>query len=482
MSLNWKEINLVLDELKLPGCHVQGVFEPDYRTLVLEMYRPGEPFQFMISLAPQATRLHRATGKIAKQRATPRFAEFLRSRIRGCRIKNAEQLGEERIVRIDLEKADEQTVLWVRLWGGAANIIATEADGTILDAFFRRPSRSEMSGGHFDPAVGLAQAELKSAGAPRRQFTVRELPGDGDFNSRIEQEYRNRELAGEIVHLKERLTRYYADREERIQATIERLSNRAGEYALADQQKLCGDIIMSNLHRAVRGERWLVAENYADGGSEIRIPLDPSLSAVANAESYYDRYKRAHDGLQVVRDEISHLEHTLAALAVESAAVLQSDDLYLLREHAKAATQVLPIGRIGQDGHQESSGLEFSSGSYRILVGRSANENDYLLRHVARGNDIWLHVRDYPGAYVFVKHMPGKSIPLETLLDAGNLAVFYSKARTSGYAELYYTSVKYLRRPREGKKGLVLPTQEKNLSIRLEAERLERLQAGKSRE
>ena len=482
MSLNWKEIDLVLGELKLPGCHVQGVFEPDYRTLMLELYRPGEPFQLMISLAPQATRLHRATGKIAKQRTTPRFAEFLRSRIRGSRIQKAEQLGQERIVRIELGKADEQTLLWVRLWGGAANIIATETDGTILDAFFRRPSRGEMSGEKFDPAVGLARAELKGAGAPRKEFTIRELPGDGDFNSRIEQEYRTRELAGEVIRLKERLARYYADREERIQTTLERLSQRAGEYALADQQKLYGDIIMSNIHRAVRGERWLIAENYEDGGTEIRIPLDPSLSAVANAESYYERYRKAHDGLQVVRDEISNLERTLKALAQESATVLLSEDLHLLREQAKTATQSLPVGRIGQDGQHESSGLEFRSGSYKILVGRSANENDYLLRHVARGNDIWLHARDYPGAYVFVKHVPGKSIPLETLLDAGNLAVFYSKARTSGYAELYYTSVKYLRRPREGKKGLVLPTQEKNLSIRLESERLERLQAGKSRE
>jgi len=101
------------------------------------------------------------------------------------------------------------------------------------------------------------------------------------------------------------------------------------------------------------------------------------------------------------------------------------------------------------------------------------------LRRHARGNDVWLHTRDYPGAYVFVKVIPGKSIPLDTLLDAGNLAVYYSKARSSGYAELYYTRVKYLRRPREGKKGLVLPTQERNLSVKLDPVRLDRLQLGR---
>ena len=64
---------------------------------------------------------------------------------------------------------------------------------------------------------------------------------------------------------------------------------------------------------------------------------------------------------------------------------------------------------------------------------------------------------------------------LEVLLDAGNLALHYSKARGGGQAELYYTHVKYLRRPKEGKKGLVLPTQEKNLSVRLDTKRLDRL-------
>jgi predicted ribosome quality control (RQC) complex YloA/Tae2 family protein len=40
---------------------------------------------------------------------------------------------------------------------------------------------------------------------------------------------------------------------------------------------------------------------------------------------------------------------------------------------------------------------------------------------------------------------------------------------------LYYTHVKYLRRVKGGKTGLVLPTQEKNLQAELDAERVKRL-------
>ena len=108
-------------------------------------------------------------------------------------------------------------------------------------------------------------------------------------------------------------------------------------------------------------------------------------------------------------------------------------------------------------------------------MGRTAAENDTLLRKYIKGNDYWLHTRDFPGGYVFIKYKRGKSIPLETLLDAGNLALFFSKGKKNGHGELYYTQAKYLRRAKNGKKGLVLPTQEKNLSITLDKKRLDKL-------
>jgi predicted ribosome quality control (RQC) complex YloA/Tae2 family protein len=43
---------------------------------------------------------------------------------------------------------------------------------------------------------------------------------------------------------------------------------------------------------------------------------------------------------------------------------------------------------------------------------------------------------------------------------------------------VYYTRVKYLRRAKGAKKGTVLPTQEKNIRIRLDPERIERLKSG----
>jgi predicted ribosome quality control (RQC) complex YloA/Tae2 family protein len=77
---------------------------------------------------------------------------------------------------------------------------------------------------------------------------------------------------------------------------------------------------------------------------------------------------------------------------------------------------------------------------------------------------------------VFIKQRPGKTVPLDILLDAGNLAVFYSRGRNNGEGDLFYTPVKYLRRVKNGPKGLVTPTQEKNLHVKVETSRLRELE------
>ena len=121
---------------------------------------------------------------------------------------------------------------------------------------------------------------------------------------------------------------------------------------------------------------------------------------------------------------------------------------------------------------KKHAGLHYEINGWVIIVGRTAAENDDLLRHTVKGADLWLHTRDYSGGYVFIKARSGKTVPLEILLYAGNLAVYHSKARKNGQADLYYTNVKYLRRAKNGPKGLVLPTHEKNLLVKIDEEKM----------
>ena len=43
MSLNYKEIDVILNELDLTGMFVQEIVQPNFDSLAIYTYRPGEP-------------------------------------------------------------------------------------------------------------------------------------------------------------------------------------------------------------------------------------------------------------------------------------------------------------------------------------------------------------------------------------------------------------------------------------------------------
>jgi predicted ribosome quality control (RQC) complex YloA/Tae2 family protein len=433
--------------------------------------RPGGAFNLYVSLAAGASRIHRLTRKLSYPKVTQRFAEFLRARIRGGRILDVRQVPGDRLFCMTTGRADEKTLLWFRLWGAASNIIAVTEDGRILDAYYRRPGRGEESGGLYPPPPAETGGQKSE-----KTFEVRPYPDGGssrdfyDFCDFIEEEYFRREDEEKRKKLLARLERNFSVQEAKIRATIAGLEKRKESYTNPLHYKKSGDLIMQNLHTIKKGALWCTAHDYETGAAS-EIPLDAALSPYENAQALYQKYKKAKSGLAIVEEEIENLRQSLDNLEKRRERLPLEENLKILETEARESEP-----RPAEKEKGSPAGLQFVREGFRILVGRTAAENDGLLRRHVRGNDWWLHTRDVPGAYVFIKTPPGKSVPLDILLDAGNLAVFYSKARSAGRAELYYTQAKYLRRAKGEKTGTVLPTHEKNLSIQLDRKRLDRLQ------
>jgi predicted ribosome quality control (RQC) complex YloA/Tae2 family protein len=110
-----------------------------------------------------------------------------------------------------------------------------------------------------------------------------------------------------------------------------------------------------------------------------------------------------------------------------------------------------------------------------VLVGKGAAENDELTVRVARGNDLWLHVRGIAGAHVVLRLEKGRGPDQESLLDAAHLAAWFGGARDEPVTEVVYTRAKFVRKPRGSAPGLVTYSQERTLSLRIEPSRIERL-------
>jgi predicted ribosome quality control (RQC) complex YloA/Tae2 family protein len=479
MSLNWKEINLILGELDLRGYQIQKVVQSTYDVLSLQLYGKEGARTILIALTPGACRIHETFRGIPKSDKPLRFAEFLKSRIVNGRIEDVEQLGDNRIIRFLIKQGKNRFRLYVRLWSNAANVVVTGEDALVLDAMRRLPKRGEVTGGHYEPETE------SSRGKPGGEYEVRKFETGGtsvdgtskgaSFNERIDAYYAEHGGALSLESLREQARRNFERRMGRLRASLDRLREKEGDFEAADRLREYGDIIMANLGSLKAGDSWLEADNFYTGET-IRIKLEPRKSPAAQGERYYEQYRKAKNGLADLRGEIAAGEKELKALEETLTRLLGETNPLVLHRLLKNRGE--RPSAAGPSGKADSGrpGLSFRRKDWLIIVGRDAAENDELLRRHVKGNDLWLHVRDYPGSYVFIKQRAGKTVPLDILLDAGNLALFYSKGRNNGEGDLFYTAVKFLRRAKNGPKGLVIPTQEKNLHVKVEESRLKELE------
>jgi predicted ribosome quality control (RQC) complex YloA/Tae2 family protein len=483
LSLNWREIDAILQEIPLANSLIREVRQPSHPRLVFELYRPGGPFRLLFSFANPYCRLHRLSRsrRLPRPAKPQRFVTFLRAHVRGGRILSAGQVGRERIVRLEVNKANRTVLLWARLWASAPNMVATDGAGNILDALYRRPGRGEISGGSYDPGRDIAKAGSGEAQSKER-YQVRNLPGSGSFNERVESYYFALEEAREAATLRASLLKGLRKEENRLIGSIESLQRKRSQVREFEKFRKWGDLILSNLHTIDPADRWLTAADIDDPGLTWDIELDPRVSPAQNAEGYYRRYRKAKAGYRSLEEELRQQERQLAGVRERIGAAEAGGPeatVQFLRQQLRGRSGRgggrRPEPHPGRRPPEQPPGLQFSSGPFTVLVGRNARENDALLRRFVRGNDIWLHARDYPGGYVFVRALRGKTVPLETLLDAGNLALLYSKAKSSTQGDVFYTQVKYLKRAKGADTGTVIPTQEKNLHVKLDMTRIRRL-------
>ncbi|MCR4940478.1 MAG: NFACT family protein [Treponemataceae bacterium] len=501
MSLNCNEINKVLDELDIEASFIQQIVQPGYDSMALYCYKNGVSKTVLICLAAGACRIHTTRRKIPKNDKPLRFMEFLKSRIKGCRINSCRQIGYERVIKLDLTNSQEHFFMFVRLWSAAANIIVTDENLKVLDVFYRRPKKNEVSGGVFVPPEPLPKSEEDLSRFPVRTFDELDESGDAwdaasGTASRTKAEGSSSEGEGPVVArpagslsfcekidrwygehaerlsreaLLEQAQKLYTSRRSRMEAALKKLEGKREAFLLAEQWKHQGDLVLSYGHLIKPELSYLECVDY-DTGNTIRIPVDPEKSTQKNAEFYYDKYKKALSGLDDLEHDISRAKKDILALEYAYDALLKEPNPLRMQQMIRQQTK--PKQQIAK----KHPGIGYEVKGWTILAGRDADENDELLRHHVKGADMWLHARDWPGGYVFIKARPGKTVPLEILLDAGNLAVYYSKARKARTADLYYTQVKYLRRAKNAPKGTVLPSQEKNICITLDEERLRKLE------
>jgi len=105
-------------------------------------------------------------------------------------------------------------------------------------------------------------------------------------------------------------------------------------------------------------------------------------------------------------------------------------------------------------------------GKWCVVVGKSADDNDWLSMKVAQPRDWWFHVRSLPGSHVLLLHRDELKPDNETLFYAARLAAYHSKARFAGVVPVSYTRAEYVTKPKGANPGMVQIRKESVLKVR----------------
>lgn len=277
----------------------------------------------------------------------------------------------------------------------------------------------------------------------------------------------------------------------RVQKKQDGLNAQRQEASRAPLLRAEADLMLAYMQGVPRGALSMTVPD-PDGDGERVIELDPSLPLQVQVRARYDRARRLDDGRAIAEQRLQATETELAALrsvreqlehgpSDEDALASIRQQLSKLSALPKAAPQPATAGtksKKSKSAVQKGDNVRryVSVEGYEILVGRDNQQNDRLTLRIAKGNDLWLHVGGgRPGSHVVVRLPKGKTASLDTLLDAGTLAVHFSKARGERSIEVIYTFAKNVRKPKGLPAGAVVPSQTKTITVRLDEDRKKRL-------
>ncbi len=266
------------------------------------------------------------------------------------------------------------------------------------------------------------------------------------------------------------ISRELARRIEKVEGALRKVARDVERAERHRKYQALGDLLMAHLAE-LGPTRGRASVDLTDFEGHMRtVELDPRLTPLENAQRYYERAKKLRRGLEKLAERRRELEWERQYLEEMQLHLEEARSLDELRELAEElgvgiGERSKPVRR--SPGRGASRPRRYELGGYGIWVGRSGRQNDALLRESHR-EDWWLHVRDRPGAHVVVRGpKKGEEPPLEVLERAAELAAYYSKARGSGKVPVIATRIKYLRKPKGARPGLVLvPRVEKTLLVR----------------
>lgn len=310
------------------------------------------------------------------------------------------------------------------------------------------------------PVVVITEKPLDFCFMPITQYgDLAQIKPFDSFCETLDYFYRERVTADRIRQRSGELFKTISNLQERALRKAINRQNELKECKDKDKYKTYGDLITAHQYALAKGSSVYEVQNFYDNNTVIKIPADPALTPVQNAQKYYKEYRKKQTAQSVltgfINDALAEAEYLDSVSDALSRASTDAEITAIKTELADAG-YLKQQNKRGKKGQNSLSPLHFeSSEGYQIFVGRNNMMNDRLTLKTAADSDMWFHVKDTAGSHVIVKN-DGRGFSDTVIREAALLAAHNSKARSSSNVAVDYTAVKNVKKPNGAKPGMVI--------------------------
>ncbi|GAH28120.1 unnamed protein product, partial [marine sediment metagenome] len=364
---------------------------------------------------------------------------------------------------------------------------ASEASGTDLEMLWTSFNRivTNIENYNFQPALFLNPLSKKIKTwsiIDSVQFPKYHKRTFNEANSCLESLFTELEKEREILSMQNKLDQIIRKNMLKIDNKIKDCQKKLEEVKNCEKYKISGELIKANLSSIKRGDREIITINYYSPRQEnIIIPLNNKLTPLDNARLYFKKYRKTKDSFQIIFEQLK--SHQLKLAQLTELQKLYEQEINSLPNLLKiynnltklgwAKKTTAPLKKAKKETNRLQPAKYISKDGWEIYVGKNNLQNNFLTFKLASGNDTWLHAKNIQGSHIIIKNKGSKqSLPLGTLIQAANLAAYFSKAKKDNKVLVDYTFKKYLKKPKNAKPGMVIYSQEKSLWIKVDPEEI----------
>ncbi|MBT2678512.1 NFACT family protein [Bacillus sp. ISL-35] len=264
------------------------------------------------------------------------------------------------------------------------------------------------------------------------------------------------------------LERLLANEKEKNEKKIKKLEATLEDAKKAEQFQLYGELLTANIFMAQKGMKEISVVNYYDeNGASITIPLDPRKTPSENAQKYFTKYQKAKNSVNIVKEQIQLAQDEVAYFdsLLQQVEAASPKDIEEIREELIEGGYIRARQKKGNKNKQNMKPVlekYRSTDGTEILIGKNNKQNDYLTNKVAARDEIWLHTKDIPGSHVVIR---SKEPSKDVILEAAQIAAYFSKARNSSSVPVDFTKVRHVKKPAGAKPGFVIYEQQQTVYV-----------------